>query len=66
LRHPISTTQRAIATCGTITVLGYLGFGMTQMLFAHNSGNVVFLFMNLLWLAALQPFRLNTPTGAPQ
>lgn len=43
----------AAAICGGLTVLGYLGFGMTQVLFAHNSGNVVYLFMNLLWLAVL-------------
>lgn len=30
-------------------VLGYLGFGMTQVMFAHNSGNLVYLFMNLVW-----------------
>lgn len=66
LRRQPTATQSAIATCGAITVLGYLGFGMTQMLFAHNSGNVVFLFMNLLWLAALQPRYLDTPSGAPQ
>ncbi len=56
-RHGLDLTPgaAAAAVCGGVTVLGYLGFGMTQVLFAHNSGNVVYLFMNLLWLAALFP-----------
>ncbi|MDM7456993.1 MAG: O-antigen ligase family protein [Tepidimonas sp.] len=39
------------AWAGLILVSGYLGFGMTQVLFAHNSGNLVYLFMNLVWVS---------------
>ena len=41
------------ALCGLVTVLGFAGFGMTQVMFAHNNANMVFLFMNLLWLAVI-------------
>lgn len=61
LRGSTSTELTVVATCGAITILGYLGFGMTQMVFAHNSGNVMFLFMNLLWIAALQRSRNSSP-----
>jgi O-antigen ligase len=39
--------------CGLVMVVGYLGFGMTQVVFAHNSTSMVYLFMNLIWLATL-------------
>ena len=41
------------AICGVLTVLGYLGFGITQVMFAHNSGNMPYLFMITLWIGAL-------------
>ena len=37
------------AWAGLLLVLGYVGFGMTQVMFAHNSGNMVYLFMTLVW-----------------
>lgn len=43
------------AVCGAVLVLGFFGFGMTQVLFAHNSGNMMYLFMNLLWMGATAP-----------
>ena len=42
-----------MAVCGLVMVIGYLGFGMTQVVFAHNSTSMVYLFMNLIWLAPL-------------
>jgi len=57
LRPPAVSAQpddhRAAALCGLLTVTGYVGFGMTQVMFAHNNGNMMYLFMNLLWLAVL-------------
>lgn len=46
-------TLLSAASCGLATVLGFAGFGMTQVMFAHNSGNIIYLFMNLLWLAVV-------------
>jgi O-antigen ligase len=59
LREP-STSQdtvdrsprRAVALCGLTLVVGYVGFGQTQVMFAHNSGIMMYLFMNLLFLSA--------------
>lgn len=48
-----SDDHRAAALCGLLTVTGYVGFGMTQVMFAHNNGNMMYLFMNLLWLGVL-------------
>lgn len=47
------SVQHVAALCGVLTVVGYFGFGMTQVMFAHNNGNMMYLFMNLLWVAAL-------------
>lgn len=49
---PGATARRAAALCGLTTVLGFLGFGMTQVMFAHNNGNVVYLLAISVWLAA--------------
>jgi O-antigen ligase len=50
---PIDRSPRhAAALCGLVLVVGYAGFGQTQVMFAHNSGTVVYLFMNLLFLSA--------------
>lgn len=50
--HP--APQTALAVCGLLTVAGFVGFGLTQVMFAHNNANMVYLFMNTLWLAALE------------
>ncbi len=42
---------RLAAVCGLITVLGFFGFGFTQVMFAHNNGNVMYLLCVTLWLA---------------
>ena len=53
---PVDVRQAA-ALCGLVTVVGYVGFGMTQVMFAHNSGTMMFLFMNLVWLGLCVPAR---------
>lgn len=52
--------RHAAALCGLVTVLGYLGFGMTQVMFAHNNGNLMYLLPVTLWLAVCWPV-----AGAP-
>lgn len=47
--------RHAAALCGLVTVLGYLGFGMTQVMFAHNNGNLMYLLPLTLWLAVCWP-----------
>lgn len=47
--------RHAAALCGLVTVLGYLGFGMTQVMFAHNNGNLMYLLPMSLWLAVCCP-----------
>ena len=50
---PIDRSARhASALCGLVLVVGYVGFGQTQVMFAHNSGTMMYLFMNLLFLSA--------------
>lgn len=53
LKPSASPTTRTLALCGLATVLGYGVFGLTQVMFAHNSGNMMYLFMHTLWLGAL-------------
>lgn len=47
------SASSALALCGLLTVVGFAGFGMTQVMFAHNNAHIMYLFMNSLWLAAL-------------
>lgn len=47
------SAETALALCGLLTVVGFVGFGMTQVMFAHNNAHMMYLFMNSLWLAAL-------------
>ena len=49
--HTSQADAHTMAVCGLVMVIGYLGFGMTQVVFAHNSTSMVYLFMNLIWLA---------------
>lgn len=50
------------ALCGLVLVLGFVGFGLTQVMFAHNNAHMVFLFMNLLWLGVIVR-SATTPTA---
>lgn len=47
--------QKAAALCGLLLTVGYFGFGQTQVMFAHNSGVMVYLFMNVLFLSLAHP-----------
>lgn len=57
------STTHALALCGLLTVVGFVGFGMTQVMFAHNNAHMMYLFMNSLWLAALATLAAR-PDGA--
>jgi O-antigen ligase len=43
----------ALRLCGTCVPILYVGFGLTQVFFAHNSGIMFYLFMLMLCWAAL-------------
>lgn len=60
------SAQSALAMCGLLTVVGFTGFGLTQVMFAHNNAHMMYLFMNSLWLAALvaAPQPSKVPAGA--
>lgn len=52
---PLDAARAAAALCGLMAAAGYLVFGMTQVMFAHNNGNMLYLFGVSLWLAASGP-----------
>ena len=54
--------QLASAACGLLMVIGYVGFGMTQVMFAHNSSSIMYVFMNLLWMGAVLGTVADGPT----
>lgn len=58
---PVAGAERAAALCGLVTVVGFIGFGLTQVLFAHNNGNLMYLLTVSLWLAACSGARLGIP-----
>jgi len=51
------------ATGGLVTVVGFLGFGMTHKMLTYNSSNIMYLFMNLLWIAVLIPHKPAAELG---
>lgn len=51
--------RRAAALCGLTLIVGFIGFGLTQVLFAHNNGNLMYLLCVSLWLAACLPPRVR-------
>ncbi|MDR0479470.1 MAG: O-antigen ligase family protein [Burkholderiaceae bacterium] len=64
----------AIRITGLLLPVIYLGCGLTQVLFAHNSGHMVYLYELVIWFAALRgaagggaaPLtRLDVPTITP-
>lgn len=61
--------RHTVALCGLTLVVGFFGFGQTQVMFAHNSGTMIYLFMNLLFLSACtksEPMQSSTTTvGEP-
>lgn len=60
-----STDRRAAALCGLTLIVGFVGFGLTQVLFAHNNGNLMYLLCVSLWLAACQPGRSAAAVAGP-
>lgn len=46
-----SEAARAAALCGLITVLGFMIFGTTQVMFAHNNGNLMYLIPLSIWIS---------------
>ncbi|WP_460509287.1 O-antigen ligase family protein [Hydrogenophaga soli] len=49
------------ALTGLTLVVGYMGFGLTQVMFAHNSGTMVYLFMNLVLLGLVNAAPASHP-----
>ena len=48
-----SAAALAIRMTGLLLPVAYLGFGLTQVMFAHNSGHMVYLYGLVLWAGAL-------------
>ncbi|RRD58907.1 O-antigen ligase family protein [Comamonadaceae bacterium OH2545_COT-014] len=53
----------ALRLAGVSVVLAYMGFGLTQVFFAHNSGNLFYLFMLALLYGALHRSETARPDG---
>ncbi len=51
--QPMDRQILYLRTLGTMVPLCYMGFGLTQVFFAHNSGHMFYTFMLVLLLAAL-------------
>ena len=59
--------KESLSLClvGVMLPLSYIGFGLTQVFLAHNSGNLFYLFMCPLVLATLNRRRARTGALAP-
>lgn len=55
----------ALRLCGTCIPVLYIGFGLTQVFFAHNSGIMFYLFMLMLLWAALRSVERQLESMAP-
>ena len=65
LPDPLKAQMVAVRLSGLCIPVLYMGFGLTQVFFAHNSGIMFYLFMNLaVWGALLGLQQL--PSGAAQ
>jgi len=60
---PPSDLCRKASISGLVLVIGYLGFGMTQVMLAHNSGVMMYLFMNLVFLGLINA---NSASSSPE
>lgn len=60
----IDRDSLSLCLVGVMLPLSYIGFGMTQVFLAHNSGNMFYLFMCPLVLAALQQRRAVLQRGS--
>ncbi len=60
--------RESLSLClvGVMLPLSYIGFGLTQVFLAHNSGNMFYLFMCPLVLAALHERRTRMGCPRPQ
>ena len=61
----VDTESFALCLVGVLLPLSYIGFGLTQVFLAHNSGNLFYLFMCPLVLATLNRRRARTGALAP-
>jgi len=50
----------AVRMTGLLLPVGYLGFGLTQVLFRHNSGHMVYLYGLVIWAGALKGLTAST------
>jgi len=65
LPDPLKAQMVAVRLSGLCIPVLYMGFGLTQVFFAHNSGIMFYLFMNMaVWGALLGLQQL--PSGAAQ
>lgn len=64
---PVATANQAASAvlwlrlCGSAIVLMYIAFGLSQVFFAHNSGTMSYLFMLVLFWAALHGLETRRP-----
>jgi O-antigen ligase len=58
-RYNAPSVNGTVTACGIVLIIGFIGFGMTQVLFAHNSGNMFYLFMNVLLIGAAAQTKSN-------
>jgi O-antigen ligase len=54
----------AVRMTGLLLPVSYLGFGLTQVLFMHSSGHMVYLYGLVIWAGALQGAAANGQTAA--
>ena len=59
----LDRTALALCLVGWSIPLAYLGFGITQVFFAHNSDNLFYLFMLMLVHSALQAQQRQAAAG---
>ena len=55
----------ALRLAGLAIPVLYIGFGLTQVFFAHNSGNLLYLLMVTMFMTALQQQRRAAGVSAP-
>ncbi|WP_233168107.1 O-antigen ligase family protein [Xylophilus sp. ASV27] len=67
LEHDGYATALALRLVGVLVPVAYIGFGLTQVFMAHNSGNICYLFFNMLVYGCLRGQEALVgagPTGA--
>lgn len=64
-RIPVERRQQALALrmSASILSIAYFGFGWTQVFFAHNSGNMFYLFAIVAFWSALQQLERTSKTA---